>query len=1090
MTSDRHGSDTKTDTAPCVPPTRLLWVLYSDARSLLNTLLAEFKHIRITAYAHMKHAAPDVLTYPPQSRGVRQYEQFGIREKQYLAIADTAAQQLNFLLNVREELSDAFKKAAEERQLTREEDFGANGSLYWFIAKRAYVVEVLVADATDVLSHLHDKIAQMLDTTSGYMPQPLLLRRWQSASHEKFLSAYCRDLCVDTAKLMAFLNIPDFEPETSDGAERLEFMKRSTKRWKQTVVSHVWIHRQTSETIRLDGQAPTGEERGPTTAPIAYALVRSLFFYLEHPILFPLLFHELTHIQMDLDQKEKDAEERYGHAGQMGFERFAFLKSSERAAADLKYGTAEQGIDISDGDFRALTAEIWADAIGVTLGGASFLQALALQILGQQERQNICGMSTAFNNCIDTEVESRSWCKQVRILDEKTISSDAIRYFAFARLLVAVRVSQALYDRGSSERWVKGLPFADGLQSACDAIEDLWNLLKQSGAYVYRSSRSSGTHDDSWRFYCNMNDWVAKSCFVHLASQIDRMWRYAADHWRHAYRLGTCSPDRFLRKRIWQFFDVFLKHTEESRIPKAFSERFKNFRPPASLTRSAPARLEDAALAIRWAVATLLYPSAKGEVLDQGALDDLIDNTRWDGLGAFRYLLEWYQLLMARGHNLSEQPWPETGEKLRDLAADLQSLFSANFSDEKEADRELKSLMSKFMIFFLNPRYEWWARVGQPADAIGDFGTLKWIEGDSNVRRQFEKSAIAFVHKLKRNLWVEGFSAIGAEKPYVLPASMFCLGVLRPSWAIGAEGLTELSALDALKELPPNNNHRVFPVIGDYSYVRWMPIRTVSNMDSFSRRELLPQDKPLSIPRHFEKPRMLIKVFGKDLLETTAKRLGDRLFIRLALVKFKFRSQWVELLKQLVELDENLKGSEEAIAEKCGMYLSSGWEDVVFMVCHNDLKELRCVDGSVYGRLNRLLWTEAENLDVQSMLITAMPDLIDFGTNRSGSGRAPDDPAPTDLTDLQSIIHAHALECARRKKYDPPTLQGEVTFGRYDARFKWTNLTPQQFQEMFLNLPGQYFHKLQHVSHGVGWSIDTPHEETPALFTRVDLTIH
>ncbi|OHC69529.1 MAG: hypothetical protein A3H93_15480 [Rhodocyclales bacterium RIFCSPLOWO2_02_FULL_63_24] len=1045
---------------------------------------------------------------------MKKYDEFGIREKQYLAIADTAVHEFESLRDVRAALSNAFRCAADELE-SRDGEHGCPGSsLYWFIAKRAYVVEITLADSTRVLSHLHDKIAQMLDTTSGSMPVPLSLRRWQSANHEKFLSAYCRDLCVDTAKAMAFLNIPGFDPDSCGDNDRKTYEERSTRRWKQTVVSHIWNHSATSETIPLIKGEIATKDSAEAGTPAGYALIRSLYFYLEHPILFPLLFHELGHIHMELDQQEERQLKPTWGTTPRDTELFSFLRSSRKAASDLKIGMSRFGIyTIGDEDYQLIATEIWADALGVALGGASFVHALALQIFGQREHTNIAMGRRPFGGPNDGKYgDNRGhdvWHQQLKTLNASEIGEKPAQYFSFARILVAVKLALALYERAERAKDMgkdtEDIPFVDGLRDSCDAIEELWKRFRSSGDHTYHKDRSSGDHERWWDLYCDANESLAEGCFVHLEPHIGRMWQYAKDHNRHAYRFGRGPTDAKLRERIWQFFHSFMEEQ-----PSCRDLHDKTVR--QDLKEHAPTRLEDAALAMRWASATLLFNHAtnlhrsidEDDKVKFSELDKLVDETRWDGLGAFRYLLEWYQLVMAKGHSLSL-------DNLSGLAeTNLLALFpKTELHNGISATEHLHSLMkSKFMIFFLNPRYEWWEKVDE---FQGGSDRLAWIGSDAKKRELFEKYTSEFIEKLKNDLWTRGFDKIGENGRF--PVSVLCLGVLRPSSYIdAADQVRPMTALNALTNLMKANvmgttmECPLFPAIGDYSYVRLESGRTVSNLvslaeDSFPSKMRSRIREPLeTVPRHFEKPRMLVKIFGTNsLLE--ANGFGNGEFVRLALIKFQHRSKWLDLLNLLIGLQR------QGADSNCELFLSSGWEDVVLLVRHNVMGQLSISDnkGNLYEQINAFLDVKANELDVQSMLITNMPP-EDKPTNsapqNSGNCHAPM-AAPTGepnlLATLCEEIKAHASK--RLEERDPRKIiakdwnvTAELTFGRYDARLRWTGVTPEEFQDIFLTLPADCYHKLQHLAHGAGWSIPLAHcsmsENEPFLFTRIDLTIH
>jgi hypothetical protein len=391
--------------------------------------------------------------------------------------------------------------------------------------------------------------------------------------------------------------------------------------------------------------------------------------------------------------------------------------------------------------------------------------------------------------------------------------------------------------------------------------------------------------------------------------------------------------------------------------------------------------------------------------------------------------------------------------------------------------------MEKFVIFHVDPRYESWKLPNGRSP-------LAWIGETKEQSDEFAGAALEFVSELKKTLWNK-FRPSPEDLFKPIPVSMLCIGVLKPSKnrsnapLTANEAFKELNAYideqdrnkeDFPKGLPSAGvaakRGHAFPVIGDYNYIRWVTGSTATNLANLNPEDLLNKSDTRVVPRHFEKPRMLLKVIGKDFCELWETANKSKTFVRLSLVKFKHRARWVDLRCTLASLSEN-----PTFANQFGMFLSSGWEDIVLIQILHQLDELNASDSFANNGLKDFLNVKPDELDVQSMLVTPIPD-----------DRLAKDNSESTPDDLKSILAAISKFSEQEIRKRPS--EGSLSFGRYDAFIKWSDVSPMELQQVFLHLPAEILHSIEHLVHGVGWSLDSDSDSKPFLFTRLNLTIH
>lgn len=75
-------------------------------------------------------------------------------------------------------------------------------NFFWFSSLRGFYLHNILEKEMEHLEHAHEKLIQILETKPGALPNPILLRRWNSALHGRFLSEYSRHIDWETSKLI------------------------------------------------------------------------------------------------------------------------------------------------------------------------------------------------------------------------------------------------------------------------------------------------------------------------------------------------------------------------------------------------------------------------------------------------------------------------------------------------------------------------------------------------------------------------------------------------------------------------------------------------------------------------------------------------------------------------------------------------------------------------------------------------------------------------------------------------------------------------------------------------------------------------
>lgn len=114
---------------------------------------------------------------------------------------------------------------------------------FWFIALRSHLLQEVLEQYMTLLEHAHEKLIQILETKPGQLPQAILLRRWNSALHGRFLSEYSRHLDWETNELFNYLKFKK-QPCTHEDQQKYNDDLEVARHHSSFI--HSWAHTPTS----------------------------------------------------------------------------------------------------------------------------------------------------------------------------------------------------------------------------------------------------------------------------------------------------------------------------------------------------------------------------------------------------------------------------------------------------------------------------------------------------------------------------------------------------------------------------------------------------------------------------------------------------------------------------------------------------------------------------------------------------------------------------------------------------------------------------------------------------------------------------
>lgn len=566
---------------------QLLWVLFSDANSRFNTLIEECAHLQDTVIGlttdpalldRIIHecAADDAVrgfsrVVCCQPKRSREYYRVCVRDRAFLSLwtllggliialdknqlthEETYRLAVDALLRG-EHAPDAADDAPQRRPSDR---------VFWYIQTRGYFLTEVFRHYTTQLEHAHEKVIQMLENQPGKLPTPILLRRWNSAMYGEFLSEYSRHVNWEAHKLVSIAAGRD--PADADASAKLT---------EDLSLTHTWTHQPTSMAqlfkveVKTDRGDPARNYPHKRAAGHRFATVRSAYFYMEQPILLPLLYHECAHIAFS--NRAFAGAQGDGHHPADVETFFSARAAAMQSLRMIKFpdGTAQAHYENFWDHF---TEEVWADALALALGGRGYLVALALQLFGLSGEESF----DHFDLDTDTVHELGGLGRPAKRKYPEPRPQEEVSYFWEARLQIACDLLAHRGDCRTPEcdrRWIS-------------AIRDLLAGYARSGARAHAREGTSARHEVLWEYRAKLNDWVRNTTGRYLLQHFGAL--FGNSPVCTTYELATAQERRCLESLV-----------------RAYRQRYMpQFRGHSEFRLDEHHRLEHLPADIRWHVA-------------------------------------------------------------------------------------------------------------------------------------------------------------------------------------------------------------------------------------------------------------------------------------------------------------------------------------------------------------------------------------------------------------------------------------------------------------------------------------------------------
>lgn len=864
----------------------ILWQLYSDAVTRINLLTEECGHIQSTIVGSLPHAEPaafgwgaqrptDERPWIPDPEQVRGHDYYHTRAHEralrnlYVNIGCIATALDENAKNLREAYRDV---VANHTESTRDD------SVYWFISLRGHLYSGVFPRYLRALQHAQEKLIHLLENSNRALPSPTLLRRWSSGRYGEFLSDYARQVNIQIQLLMWEFCKPAGQ-SADEASNEAAFIK-----WRsQFFLVHNWSHNQTSMTDRWPVDTTIG---GKPKRPNAITIWSS-YFYLEQPVLFPLLYHECAHHYNErlLISEDEPVDRRTEKNRSLWFQR-----AREAASLLNHYAPIEEG---NLTFWNQLVDELWADAVSLSRCGEGYLAALILQLVGLQQEHKVF---SDFDVAADTPIPLTDIGKPDRRTLNVPYPALDLGYFWVARIRFAIRTYSELLPREAPDE-------ATPWSAAAMELIKAWD---ESGASAMSARVASSDHAALWAYQYRLNVWVNEVVWSCLADFVKALIPNTRSH----------------ETRNEQFLSEPIRNVIKRDI-EGYQGRY--FQPPETFDASRLTRIESICSRVRWWAAQPIQAALSLQNITSGAgraefdkwTIDYINHLYCDGAVAFRMAMDW----LACAQDIAA-----TAAR---LITDPQALTAAASLSDDERVFVCRIVRAARYDFVKMRRAEGLDRANR---ALANLARRKFYMNQTDwphltdVILRFSGRLETLLDGMGRN--AAPCSSNGMDDG----AGSFTLGVVRPmhfarSGGYGPGMAAAKSHFDELERLrkekaaqfPPTNpsatgetewSHFI-PLLGEFNFAVYQP-GLVSNNRQFRLR-----GQPPSVL----KTRMVLKL-GKGIIPT-----GSQYITRITQATYQYRWQWVLQAERLSGLAD--------------VYLSSAAEHLIIVSRHASMDEYR-----------------------------------------------------------------------------------------------------------------------------------------------------
>jgi hypothetical protein len=973
---------------------QLLWVLFSDANSRFNTLIEECAHLQDTVIGLTSdpELLDRIISACPARNTVRgfsrivccepkksdEYYHVPVRDRAFLSlwtllggliVALDANQRTHEQVYRRTVMALlAGEHAGDDHEMPEtpwrdQPELPDADHLFWYVQTRGYFLTEVFRHYTIQVEHAHEMVIQMLENQPGKLPTPILLRRWNSAMYGEFLAEYSRHVNWEAHRLKAMSEGAD-EPG-ADGGDLLT---------KDLSLTHTWTHQPTSMAqlfkVMLKSESAGPEQPHLRSAPHRFATIRSAYFYLEQPILLPLLYHECAHIAFSYRRPPGPTRSpRQGEGGSGTPARDEFMRAREDAVQSLRMVKFPDGRATPryENFWDHFTEEIWADALAIALGGRAYLVALALQLFGLSGENNF----EHFDLEDDTVHELGSLGSATRRMYPEPHPSEEVSFFWEARLMIASSLLELTLPGAGK---APDRPWLDRLAREGDpdavwvvAIRTLLGGYQRSGAKAHDRHGLSARHEELWRFRRQLNIWVHTTTMRYLREP----FRELLPRTPVSSTYVQASPQE--RECLTRLVHAYrLRHMPEQR-PLPGSD-------PRHFLLDPDARLENLPADIRWLVSADVVGALVQEDLDalrvariehpEAALPSgrsqriaswstgYANWMRHDGGAAFRIALEASRLRLSLLDALADaigaypprHTWPvgtDGQPRAPDLLAPFHELDPTMCAAMAEDRRTVGRLRRRQITDKPPPqrtppslleRLTGWSMQDAPDEIpLVELALQQALKNiDAQVGRAMTRIQRTFVeYGDGEGEALVGTISLGVMRPDEIARApltpemdspyLASLASVEAQWRTAHQGhmaeATQPISHAYLRKRPMISG-AFAPLLGDYQFVTYAKGTTPVERDfhastaesSFHER----------FTRRLMKPRMVLQLAGRELSTAIAEN-RPRHWGRLFLIRFKYRWQWIDLV-------ERLEAGYEHGLKAYSLLSSSAWEDVLLFI--------------------------------------------------------------------------------------------------------------------------------------------------------------
>jgi hypothetical protein len=1026
-------------------PTSFLWLLQLDLNNRHNVLTEEYRFLQesvlsiteeINISTLKREVADGIFLHDMQA-----WKTSKATERELITLYSSLVKLQTALNKSKTDADISFAQALEPRT--------ANDAIFWYLSSRSTLINQVFEHCADRLRIAYTELAQAIDNFSGQLPQPLLMRRWNSNMYAEFLSLYSRHLNWQCQRFMAIA--------CNNNADKQHDVLKAVM--QRTHSSHSWGHRSASKTkIDSTRSAKNNLDLEYLTA------IESSYFYLEQPTLFPLLLHENAHAYLGnniFDSKDGDSPSE-------------FQQSFERAVDGIEefVDNLPPTVSVDPNLLPLLMEEVWADVIGIVIGKDAYLFALALTIFAADGNDHFESLSP----------------RPLGIPLEDAISLSNRRLFAGPSLRLTstfwttrLRCCLILLNQLAPEEdnQYKNVPsFRKTLETSLDE----WNQLTTA---ALGADKVGNDEFEMRQLEILTNAAITDICSVEFAELKSTFSKYEASKpntdvpfvvSRRSSTKENTKQESSLISAIENGLEWFIK---KQLSVSEFSG--KNILPNI-LT------LEQICPSIRWEVAKAVDIANKSNSKTPSSIQHFSEwqaHHRTDGSSAFRVSLEVVLLEKSIFESLTNTIFMiDDASREVSLAGDEELIAWAKELQPKLQGRYCEQIKEQVR--------DWINLRGYATEniVINAFGLTaeNAVQVAKAIKIQGSRILLAAAKILTDSFFLE-------DRPTPIGIGLATIGLIKTSRFIEPkpDDISSRTLKDGLKKIVTETNFRktnlkqtpfapiyakeqetnettgattfIRPLAGDYNFFAWQPGATpseLSTLQSEDSRAILKTRYVIHIQPISDK--------GKGKGKEKHNPIEANRPSILMLIKLRHRWHWQTKIKLL-----ETKSESEGLGWQ--LLLSSSWEHVILTIqpknfeYFEDLKKIPKLLDDL--RLN----AHEFGADVQTQIVGS-----EYQKNQNSINNTV---LPNDKKKLSVTLYADALS----KDFGATT---NAITGRGDFQITWHPRKPKIlkldafFEQAVLNLDPYISHQFSWVSHKLNWSHDSTNSEV-TLQTTIGL---